>query len=175
MPGRPTKCRRYAAQLAMCLLLCAAAAFLLVQPVSVSTARYEAAAFLPFIGRPLPSPTATPTATPLPRKPDVRIEWSCSNVRGGSAQDPNGEWVCFRNHDAQPVDMLSWYVQDSVLRRYTFRAFFLSPGATVRLHSGIGADLTEELYWGRGLVWNNDHDSVDLYDRFGRSVSHLQY
>jgi len=105
----------------------------------------------------------------------VRVEWTCCNVWGGSAQDPNGEWVCFRSYDTLPADMLGWYVEDSARHRYTFRAFVLAAGASVRLHSGVGADLTEDVYWGRGLVWNNDHDSVDLYDRFGRSVSHLQY
>lgn len=105
----------------------------------------------------------------------MRVEWTCCNVWGGSAQDPNGEWVCFRSYDTLPADMLGWYVEDSARHRYTFRAFVLAAGASVRLHSGVGADLTEDVYWGRGLVWNNDHDSVDLYDRFGRSVSHLQY
>ncbi len=131
--------------------------------------------YLPFVAKPLPTPTLTPTATPLPPIPDVRVEGSCSSFQGGSRQDPNGEYVCFRNYDSLAADMTDWQVEDASGHSYTFPLFFLDPGAIVRLHSGPGADTATDLHWARGLVWNNDHDIVYLYDAFGRLVSRYIY
>jgi len=133
--------------------------------------------YLPFAARPVPTPTLTPTATPLPPIPDVRVEGedSCSSFRGGSRQDPNGEYVCFKNYDSRSVDMSSWQVQDASQHTYIFPPFTLRPGAIVKLHSGPGADTATDLYWGRSLVWNNDHDIVYLYDDLGRLVSRYVY
>jgi competence protein ComEC len=138
-------------------------------------ARAEAEAYLPFVAKPVRTPTATPTATPLPRIPDVRIEGPCSSFKGGGTKDPNGEYVCFKNHDTQTVDMTHWLARDAAAHTYTFPSFALNPGATVKLHSGPGSNTATDLYWGRGLVWNNDHDTVYLYDAFGRLVNMYVY
>jgi len=139
------------------------------------TARAEPEAYLPFVAKPMRTPTATPTATPLPRIPDVRVEGPCSSFKGGSTKDPNGEFVCFRNYDAWAADMTHWLVRDAASHTYTFPSFVLNPGAAVRLHSGPGSNTATDLYWGRGLVWNNDHDTVYLYDAWGRLVNMYVY
>jgi hypothetical protein len=133
--------------------------------------------YLPFMAKPVPTPTLTPTATPLPPMVDVRVEGedTCSRFRGGSRHDPNGEYVCLRNYDVQSADMTGWRVEDASSHSYSFPAFALKPGAIVRLHSGPGTDTATDLHWGRGLVWNNDHDTVYLYDAFGRLVSRHVY
>jgi competence protein ComEC len=169
----------YGVQL-LCLTICVlVAGWALLAPstdaLPTSSLAMQSSSYLPFAAKPVPSPTPTPTATPLPRLLDVRVEWSCCNVRGGSTQDPNGEWVCFKNYDSRPADLARWYVEDAAFHRYTFHACLLNPGATVRLHSGAGADTSTDVFWGSGTVWNNNHDTVDLYDCFGRNVSHLQY
>jgi hypothetical protein len=71
--------------------------------------------------------------------------------------------------------MVGWYVQDEKAHTYTFRVFVLASGATVRLHSGHGQDTTTDLYWGSGLIWNNDHDTVYLYDALQRLISTYRY
>jgi competence protein ComEC len=106
---------------------------------------------------------------------DVRVEGPCCNFAGGGVHDPNGEWVCFRNYDSQPVDMNDWRVHDAAGHAYRFPPFVLAPGAIVRVHSGPGADIATDLYWGRGTVWNNDHDTVYLYDALSRLVSRYVY
>ena len=130
---------------------------------------------LPFVAKPLPTPTLTPTATPLPPIPNVRVERSCSCFEGGSRDDPNGEYVCFKNHEARSVDLTGWQVQDETGHTYVFPRFTLQPGATVRLFSGPGSNTGTELHWARGLVWNNSHDTVYLYDAFGRLVEAYVY
>jgi hypothetical protein len=71
--------------------------------------------------------------------------------------------------------MIDWRVEDASRHSYNFPAFTLNPGAIVRLHSGPGTDTATDLHWGRGLVWNNDHDTVYLYDAFSRLVSRHVY
>nr|MBC7244635.1 lamin tail domain-containing protein [Chloroflexota bacterium] len=132
--------------------------------------------YMPLVAKPLPTPTCTPTATPTPLPLDVRVEPACSNFKGGTAQDPTGEWVCFKNYDIRPADMTNWYVEDEALHRYTFPPFVLNPGAIVRLHSGLGSDTATDLYWGRNiLIWNNDHDTVSLYNSLGNLVNRYRY
>lgn len=131
--------------------------------------------YLPLAARPVPTPTPTPTATPLPPLLDVRVEASCCSFRGGSRQDPNGEYVCFKNYDSQPADMTDWRVQDAVEHTYTFPPFVLNSGAIVRLRSGPGSNTAADLHWARGLVWNNDHDTVYLYDAFERLADSYVY
>jgi len=161
--------------ISLILGLCAIEPFTMasVQPAPVSTVGHWL--YLPFVARPVSTPTPTPTVTPLPPLFDVRVESSCSNFTGGSMQDPSGEYVCFKNYDASPADMSNWYVQDEKAHTYVFPPFVLQPGAIVRLHSGPGADTATDLHWGRGLVWNNDHDTVYLYDVLGRLISRYVY
>jgi len=71
--------------------------------------------------------------------------------------------------------MTGWLVEDARQHRYSFLSFVLGSGEVVRLHSGPGADTATDLYWGIGLVWNNDHDTVFLYDAVGRLVSRYVY
>ena len=131
--------------------------------------------YFPFVAKPVPTATPTPTATPLPPVLQVRVDRSCSSFQGGSRDDPNGEYVCFKNHDHRAADMTNWYVHDLGQHTYIFPPFVLSPGAIVRLHSGPGSNTASELHWARGLIWNNDHDEVYLYDAFGRPVDHHIY
>lgn len=137
--------------------------------------------YLPFAAKPVPTPTwtptptPTPTVTPTPRLMDVRVEGSCCDFTGGSQQDPNGEYACFKNYEPRSVAMTDWRVEDAKQHTYCFPQFALSPGAIVKLHSGPGADTVTDLHWGRGLVWNNDHDTVYLYDHLGRLVSRYVY
>jgi len=147
-----------------------------VAPV-VSLREGDARRFMPIAARSVPTPTKTPTATPIPPVADVRVEGedTCSRFRGGTRQDPNGEYVCFLSYEALPVGMTGWQVEDEAGHVYSFPAFVLAPHSRVRLHSGPGADTSTDLYWGRGLVWNNDHDIVMLYDAWRRLVSRYVY
>jgi competence protein ComEC len=142
-----------------------------------ATVSVEHGVYMPIAAKAVPTPTLTPTATPLPPMLQVRVlgEDTCSSFRGGSREDPNGEYVCLRNDDPRPADMTGWLVEDASRHRYIFPVFVLRPGTTVRLHSGAGEDTPTDLHWAGGLVWNNDHDTVHVYDAFGRLVSRYVY
>lgn len=137
--------------------------------------------YLPFVAKPMPTstptqtPTLTPTLTPTPVPPNIRVDPACCNVRGGTAQDPTGEYVCFRSYDWRAIVMTDWLVKDRVRLRYTFPTFVLNPGAIVRLHSGQGHNTATDLYSGSGLIWNNDHDTVYLRDASDNEVDTYIY
>ena len=126
---------------------------------------------------PSPTPTRTPTATPRASY-DVLVAPWCSNfdAEGDDRQNLNDEYVCFQNHDTVAVDMSGWFVQDRVRTTYNFTPFTLGVGAHVRLHTGSDYDTDTDLYWGRGApVWNNDGDTVYLYDRRWNLVDQYDY
>jgi competence protein ComEC len=131
--------------------------------------------YLPFVGKPAPTPTPTPTATPTPVPPDIRVNPACCNFRGGTRDDPTGEYVCFRSYDWRSINMTGWLVKDRVGVRYTFPGFALSPGAVVTVHSGQGHNTATDLYTGTSLIWNNDHDTVYLCDASGNEVDTYNY
>ena len=66
-------------------------------------------------------------------------------------------------------------MQDAAGHSYVFPPFNLVQQGMARLHSGAGADTATDLYWGRGLLWNNDHDTAYLYDAVGRLISRYVY
>lgn len=136
--------------------------------------------YLPLLSAP-PIPTATPTATPtrVPYTgPDVRIaEWCSDFIAAGSEDsDPTYEHVCVQNHDTVAADLTNWSIQDLIGHSYTFPEFSLNPATHVRVHTGSGENTATDLYWGRGsAVWNNEGDTVFLYDSSGSQVDEYAY
>jgi len=75
--------------------------------------------------------------------PKVVIDRDCSKL-----EDGGDEYVCIKNDEARPVDMGSWVLRNVMGRSYNFpTGFQLGPGATVKLHTGAGADSATDLYW----------------------------
>jgi micrococcal nuclease len=98
---------------------------------------------------------------------------------GDDNHNLNGEWVEFTNTGDEPFDLGGWAVRDESSRhRYPFPAgFVLAPGATVRLHTGCGADTTLYLYWCNtgSAVWNNTGDTVFVLDPAGNIAVSRSY
>lgn len=116
---------------------------------------------------PTPTRTLTPTPTSTPSPADVRIVPACCQVdpEGNDVQHLDQEYVCFENRGGLPADLTGWQVKDLADHTYTFGIFVLQPGALVRLRTGKGQNTATDLYWGLAVaVWNNDHDTVLLYD-----------
>ena len=164
--------------------LACVALLLIVLSVPV-TARVTTFVHMPLVARGVspadPYPTATPTATASPtptRTPtptptstltpaSVRIARACCQVdpEGNDMQHLDQEYVCFENRGGLAADMTGWHVKDLADHTYTFSSFTLSPGALVRLRTGKGQNTATDLYWGLTMaIWNNDHDTVLLYD-----------
>lgn len=117
---------------------------------------------------------------PLP--PDgtelVRIAGWCSqwDAPGDDAENLTQEWVCIQNDGDRSVQMQHWQLRDLAGMAYRFPQFELHPHSVVRLHTGVGSDTNQDLYWGlANAVWNNDGDTAILYDATGILVSVYQY
>jgi Flp pilus assembly pilin Flp len=130
-----------------------------------------------------PVPTSEPGATVTPGPPKVVVDTSCSCFdcdvpsAGKSGKSvTEDECVCFTSRESYAVDMTGWTVADSVEHSYTFPPLHVQPGASVRLHTGRGADSESDLYWGRGGgIWNDKGDTVYLRDAAGVLVDEYSY
>jgi len=143
-----------------------------------------------------PSVTATPTGSPTPSATAliststptetrttgamVRVAPWCMQVNapGDDSENLAEEWVCFENLGTASAFMAGWHVTDALgaTHTYTFPQFELPAGAHVRLHTGLGTNSAADLYWGyRSAVWNNDGDTVFLYDASWTLVDRYTY
>jgi hypothetical protein len=130
-------------------------------------------------------PTEPPAATPTPeptKPPQVRVDVDipcCQfNAPGDDSKNREEEWVCFKNEGDRAVDMTGWTLVDEHGWTYTFPQFTLAPASTVRVVTGCGTSTADTLFWckeGSTAVWNNDGDTVHLYDTAGNLVARYSY
>jgi hypothetical protein len=116
---------------------------------------------------PGPTPTATTTIYP---SPFVKIDPSCSqfDAPGDDGLNLNEEYVCFKNTCCGSAYMGGWQVKDEAANTYTILGLTLAEGATVKLHTGCGANTASDVYWcSASEIWDNDHDTVYLYSAGG--------
>ncbi|MBM4429803.1 MAG: lamin tail domain-containing protein, partial [Chloroflexi bacterium] len=115
-----------------------------------------------------PTNTTSQTLTPtVPGTGQVRVSPSCCqfDAPGNDNDNLTEEYICLENHSGSSMDMTGWHVRDKAGATYTFPTYILPAAAQVRLHTGAGSNTATDLYWNRAAaVWNNDHDTVLLYD-----------
>lgn len=120
----------------------------------------------------------SPSACGLSAAPEVRIADIEYNAPGPDNENKNGEWIEIVNNADTTVDLSGWSIRDESTRhRYFFpERFSLLAGASVRVFSGCGDDLIDELYWcDADPVWNNGGDTGFLVDDNGSFVDTLTY
>jgi len=107
----------------------------------------------------------------------VKIAHIQADAPGNDNENPNGEWVEIVNEGSAAVSLQGYSLKDAANHIYTFPAFTLQPGGTVRLYSGQGQDDAGRLYWGfvGESVWNNGGDSAFLRDSEGNLVDSYSY
>jgi hypothetical protein len=105
----------------------------------------------------------------------VRVDPACSDFQHGTREDPSGEYVCLRSYDQRSISLAGWRLEDAAHHRYVFPLFVLAPGEKVKVHSGQGQNTQTDLYTGSNLIWNNDGDTVFLYDALGRLITSYSY
>ena len=91
-------------------------------------------------------------------------------------RDLDNEWVEIRNDTAGAVGMQNWTLRDAKKHTFTFPAFDLPAGASVRVWTKHGVSDTANLFWKRGsAVWNNKGDRAVLRDEQGADVARYAY
>jgi len=119
-------------------------------------------------------------APPSPAQPGpIVVNPACSqfDAPGDDAHNKVEEYVCFTNQGEQAVDMSGWVMHDEYGWTFTFPAFTLAPGASVRVRTGCGQNTDTDLYWciEGPAVWTNKGDTVYLLDAAGNLVAKYSY
>ncbi|MCS7119251.1 MAG: thermonuclease family protein [Archaeoglobaceae archaeon] len=100
------------------------------------------------------------------------------DAEGDDCINSNDEFVVFKNGCSIACNLSHWTVSDDSGKIFVFPDFILESGKSVTLYSGCGLNTENELYWCYKAtkckaIWNNDKDTLYLYDSQGNLV--LQY
>ncbi len=105
----------------------------------------------------------------------IVIESVVYDPPGDDCENPEQEVVILGNRCNHSCNIAGWVLGDeSTTHRYRFGNITVPPGERVRVHSGCGTDNETDLYWcpeeDCKAVWNNNGDTVWLWDSEGRIV-----
>ncbi len=94
--------------------------------------------------------------------------------RGRDEDHLNDEWIEITNPAGTAVDLTGWSVADETTsNRFELPARSLAAGATLRVHTGSGADTATDAYLGqREPVWSNSGETVLVADPAGVIAAH---
>jgi len=83
------------------------------------------------------------------------------------------EYVLFRNHSGNAINLLNWQLTNGRGDSYTFPALTLNADGRVKLMTGVGTNSVIELFWGLPqAIWHTG-DTVTLKDTNG--ITHAVY
>ncbi len=100
---------------------------------------------------------------PPSSSPSQRIVVNTAESLVNPAGDPLNEYVCVVNTGDIMVNLVGWELSDAAGARYKFPDYELKPGQSVRIHTGEGANVNSDLYWGRArTVWADSGDTATL-------------
>lgn len=87
----------------------------------------------------------------------------------------NEEFVVIENK-CSSINMNLWMLKDESRKIYIFSNFTISNSRKIKLHSSFGKDNETDLFWNlKTSVWNNDRDSLYLFDYEGKIAHHEAY
>jgi len=72
----------------------------------------------------------------------------------------------------KPIDISGWILKDESRKQYKFTNTLNN---ALSLHSGAGNDNSTDVYWKEGNIWNNDRDTLYLFDSENSLVSFYSY
>jgi len=90
--------------------------------------------------------------------------YGCIKLDDFSFSDKN-EFVKFKNFCNFPVYLDGWYLKDESSRhKFKFNKITLGSDSSLTLHTGYGYDNLTDIFWNHKPIWNNEGDTVFLYD-----------
>lgn len=82
------------------------------------------------------------------------------------------EYVLIKN-SCTPIDISDWIIKDESRKQYKFKIILKD---SILLHSLNGVDNSTDLFWNEKTpIWNNDRDTMYLFDKEGNLVFHKSY
>lgn len=98
------------------------------------------------------------------------------DAAGSDLTNLNGEFVTIINNGNASLDLSGWSLKDQATHFYTFENIVLEPGESLVLYTGQGSNTASELYWDSDEpIWNNNGDTVFLFDSEGNLVTSLSF
>jgi endonuclease YncB( thermonuclease family) len=100
--------------------------------------------------------------------------WKKSAYKGcfESETDENAETVRIKNN-CEPLFMAGWFLKDESRKTYKFRNISFDE---ITLHSLNGTENSTDLFWqSESNIWNNDRDTLYLFDPEGGIAHHESY
>lgn len=129
-----------------------------------------------------PTPTSTPTPTEIATSTPTSTPGTGVNALRISALSYSGadEYITIRNDGPTSQVLTGWRIVSVVGTQifYFPSGFTLTVGATVRVHSGPGAPISNpptDLRWTTAYIWNNDGDKAELRNAAGTLVDSRCY
>lgn len=111
----------------------------------------------------------------------IGLEYINWNAKGNDCENPNGEYIIFKNYCNISCNLTNWKLKDKENNTYIFPNFILRPFNKVIIYSGDGQNNEKELYWNKqgrcSAVWNNncDGDIINLINSNGSLILIYSY
>jgi len=84
---------------------------------------------------------------------------------GDDNMNLNDEYIVLKNTGENEVNLQGWFIEDVSMNKFYFPDILIQPGSTITLHTGVGINMPDRLYWGSSTeIWDNHHDTVYLYN-----------
>ena len=108
---------------------------------------------------------------------DISIDYVHYNAVGNDEENLNDEYIVLVNNNQKPIDLSGWSIRDNHGNQFDFPlGFYLNPETSVTVYTGLGTNITTALYWNHGTpVWNNDGDTVKVYNEKNIIVATFSY
>ncbi|MFJ1924253.1 lamin tail domain-containing protein [Streptomyces sp. NPDC088131] len=98
-----------------------------------------------------------------------KIQYDSPGKDTRSTASLNAEWVEIHNNTKAKFQLKGYKLKDNTGYTYTFGSYNVSPGKTVKVHTGKGKTSPGHVYWNRGsYVWNNTGDKARLIKPNGK-------
>lgn len=121
--------------------------------------------------------TTASTAAPSGGSQTVVISVVVYDAAGRDVEYGDSEYVELANTGGAAVDVSGWVLADEAGNRIVIGSgYSIPPGGSLRVYTGPGDDTPTRFFAGRGqAVWNNEGDTVSLYDTSGNLVDRYSY
>ncbi|MBU2476094.1 lamin tail domain-containing protein, partial [Candidatus Micrarchaeota archaeon] len=86
-----------------------------------------------------------------------------------------GEFIEFFNDCNYSIDLNGFYLKDEATNLYFFPEISLKEKSFIRIFSGKGTNSGNELFIGKGNIWNNDKDQLFLRNEKGILIVYHKY
>ncbi len=95
---------------------------------------------------------------------------------GNDEYNLNDEYITFGNRGDDPMNLTGWTIKDDTDTVFEFPIYILQPKGKVTIHTGIGINRKDTLYWNSQTpIWGNKGDVLHLRNRDGDLVILHEY